>query len=226
MKFGVITFPGSNCDEDLLYSLSQNLGQEVVHLWHKDRDLQGCEVIYLPGGFSYGDYLRSGAIAQFSPIMEEVHVHAQKGGYVIGICNGFQMLTEAGLLPGRLLRNQSMNFICKNTYIRPISKSAALTRNLEDRPYLIPIAHAEGNYYCTEDVMKELEDNDQILFKYCDENGTFSAESNPNGSLNHIAGITNTQKNVFGLMPHPERASDEMLGNVDGKRILETLISA
>ena len=226
MKFGVITFPGSNCDEDLLYSLSQNLGQEVVHLWHKDRDLQGCEVIYLPGGFSYGDYLRSGAIAQFSPIMEEVHAHAQKGGYVIGICNGFQMLTEAGLLPGRLLRNQSMNFICKNTYIRPISKSASLTRNLVDRPYLVPIAHAEGNYYCTEDVMKELEDNDQILFKYCDENGDFSADANPNGSLNHIAGITNTQKNVFGLMPHPERASDEMLGNVDGKRILETLISA
>ncbi|MEO0898252.1 MAG: phosphoribosylformylglycinamidine synthase subunit PurQ [Bacteroidota bacterium] len=224
MKFGVITFPGSNCDDDLIYSLRENLGQEVVHLWHKDRDLQQSDVIFLPGGFSYGDYLRSGAIARFSPIMEEVMAHAQRGGYVVGICNGFQMLTESGLLEGALLRNNSMNFICKNVYIRPVSKTAKFTSSLEERAYKVPIAHAEGNFYCTDDVLKKLQDQDQILFRYCDENGQVTTDSNPNGSLDNIAGITNAGKNVFGLMPHPERASDEMLGNLDGKRILEMIL--
>ncbi len=224
MKFGVVTFPGSNCDHDLLYAMSSNLGQEVVNLWHKDHDLQGCDFIFLPGGFSYGDYLRSGAIARFSPIMEEVAAHAKRGGYVMGICNGFQMLTEAGLLPGALLHNTSTNFICKNVHIRPVSKSTLLTQNLEDRPYVVPVAHGEGNYYCLPDELKAMEDNDQILFKYCDEAGAFSASANPNGSLNNIAGVTNAGKNVFGMMPHPERAADELLGNLDGKAILEMVI--
>jgi len=224
MKFGVITFPGSNCDEDLIFSLEKNLGQEVVHLWHKDHDLKGADVIFLPGGFSYGDYLRSGAIARFSPIMDEVLAHANKGGIVVGICNGFQMLTEAGLLEGALLRNESMNFICKNIFIRPISKTARLTATLDDRPYKVPIAHAEGNFYCTEDAKKRLEDGDQILFKYCDEHGDITPAANPNGSLDNIAGICNKGKNVFGMMPHPERATDEMLGNLDGKKILEMVL--
>lgn len=224
MKFGVVTFPGSNCDHDLLYAMSSNLGQEVVNLWHKDHDLQGCDFIFLPGGFSYGDYLRSGAIARFSPIMDEVAAHAQRGGYVMGICNGFQMLTEAGLLPGALLHNTSTNFICKNVHLRPVSKSTLLTQNLEDRPYKVPVAHGEGNYYCLPEELKAMEDNDQILFKYCDEAGAFSESANPNGSLQNIAGVTNAGKNVFGMMPHPERATDSLLGNLDGKAILEMVI--
>lgn len=224
MKFGVITFPGSNCDDDLVYSLKNNLEQEVVKLWHKDRDLQGCDFIFLPGGFSYGDYLRSGAIARFSPIMEEVNAHAKRGGYIMGICNGFQMLTEAGLLEGALLRNSSMNFVCKNIYIRPASNSNLLTQNLEDRPYKIPIAHADGNYFCSEEVLKSLQDNEQILFQYCSEQGNITRSANPNGSLENIAGICNSGKNVFGIMPHPERATDAMLHNLDGKYILEAVL--
>lgn len=224
MKLGVITFPGSNCDTDLVYSLRDNLGQQVVELWHKDRDLQGCDFIFLPGGFSYGDYLRSGAIARFSPIMEEVHAHAKRGGYVMGICNGFQMLTEAGLLEGALLRNSSMNFVCKNVYIRPGSNSNILTQNLEDRPYKIPVAHGDGNYFCSEEVLKSLQDNEQILFQYCTEQGNITRSANPNGSIQNIAGICNPGKNVFGMMPHPERATDEMLHNLDGKRILEAVL--
>jgi phosphoribosylformylglycinamidine synthase subunit PurQ / glutaminase len=225
MKFGVITFPGSNCDEDLIFALRQNLGQEVVPLWHKEHDLQGCDVLLLPGGFSYGDYLRSGAIARFSPIMNEVAAHAQRGGYVIGICNGFQMLTEAGLLPGALLRNESMNFICKNAYITPVSESAPLTRTLPRRAYKVPIAHAEGNYYCSPETHQALLDGDQVLFRYCDAEGRSTSEANPNGSLDHIAGICNDGKNVFGLMPHPERAADALLGNLDGKLILEQVLA-
>lgn len=224
MKFGVITFPGSNCDQDLIYAMGTNLGQEVVHLWHKDHDLQGCDFIFLPGGFSYGDYLRSGAIARFSPIMDEVAAHAKRGGYVMGICNGFQMLTEAGLLPGALLHNTSTNFICKNVHLRPVSKSALLTAGLERKAYSVPVAHGEGNFICLPEELKQLEDHDQILFQYCDENGHVTAEANPNGSLNNIAGVTNAAKNVFGMMPHPERAADELLGNLDGKAILEMVI--
>jgi phosphoribosylformylglycinamidine synthase len=225
MKFGVITFPGSNCDQDLIYALRENLGQQVISLWHKDHDLQGCDFVFLPGGFSYGDYLRSGAIARFSPIMEEVVKHAARGGYVMGICNGFQMLTEAGLVPGALLHNETTTFICKNVHLMPVSRTTILTQNLEQRPYKVPIAHGEGNYYCSPDVLKALQDNDQILFRYCDDKGQIGGDANPNGSLFDIAGVCNGNKNVFGMMPHPERASDALLGNLDGKAVLETLLS-
>lgn len=225
MKFGVITFPGSNCDHDLIHSLRHNLGQEVVSLWHKDTDLKGCDFVFLPGGFSYGDYLRSGAIARFSPIMDEVVRHAQRGGYVMGICNGFQILTEAGLLEGALIRNVSTRFACKNVHILPQAHSNILTQKLEDRAYKIPIAHAEGNYYCDTNTLDSLKANEQILFRYCDENGNITEAANPNGSLENIAGICNKGKNVFGMMPHPERASDSILGNIDGKFILESVLS-
>lgn len=224
MKFGVITFPGSNCDQDLIYSLSVNLGQEVVNLWHKDTDLQGCDFILLPGGFSYGDYLRSGAIARFSPIMKSVVAHANRGGYVMGICNGFQMLTEANLLEGALLHNNTMNFVCKNVFIQPTTSNSLLTQGLEQRPYKIPVAHAEGNYLCDSDTLKSLQDRDRILFRYCDAKGNYADEANPNGSLYNIAGICNEGRNVFGMMPHPERATDEILGNLDGKLILENIV--
>lgn len=224
MKFGVVTFPGSNCDDDLIYALQVNLGQEVVSLWHKDTDLQGCDFVFLPGGFSYGDYLRSGAIARFSPIMHEVQKHAASGGYVMGICNGFQMLTEAGLLPGALLRNESMDFICENIYIKPTTQNSLLTKGLETRAYKIPIAHAEGNYYCTSEVLEQLRDQDQILFEYCDVDGQLTPSANPNGSIANIAGVCNAQRNVFGMMPHPERAADPILGNLDGRLIMERMM--
>ena len=225
MKFGVITFPGSNCDFDLIRTLQENLGQEVVNLWHKDTDLQGCDFVCLRGGFSYGDYLRSGAIARISPIMNEVIRHADRGGYVMGICNGFQILTEASLLEGALIRNKSMNFICENVYLRPGTNNSLLTRGLTDRPYKIPIAHAEGNFYCSEETLKSIEDNDQVLFRYCDENGNITDAANPNGALNNIAGITNKRRNVFGMMPHPERAADEALHNLDGRWLFESILS-
>lgn len=226
MKFGVVIFPGSNCDEDIIYTLEQILKKPVVKLWHKDTELQGCDCIILPGGFSYGDYLRSGAIARFSPIMEKVIEHAKGGGYVIGICNGFQILTEAGLLPGALLRNKDQKFICKNVYLKPESKTALLTSQLDDkRTYKIPIAHAEGRYYADGTTLQMLQDNDQILFRYCSETGIVDDTSNPNGSLENIAGICNLEKNVFGLMPHPERAAEEALGNTDGRIILESILA-
>lgn len=224
MKFGVVTFPGSNCDEDMVYVLQDLMGQQVERLWHKDTDLKGVDFVVLPGGFSYGDYLRSGAIAKFSPIMDEVIAHANKGGYVMGICNGFQILTESGLLPGALLHNNNQKFICKNVYLKPASESAAITRGLEDKAYKIPIAHGEGRFFAPEDMLKSIEDNDQIIFRYCDASGNVSAEHNPNGAINNIAGITNAGKNVFGMMPHPERAADRNLGNVDGKEIFESLL--
>ena len=225
MKFGVVTFPGSNCDQDLIYSFRKNLGQEVVELWHKDRDLQGCDFICLPGGFSYGDYLRSGAIARFSPIMNEVIAHAKKGGYVLGICNGFQILTESGLLEGALIRNKSMHFVCKNVHLRRGTADSLLTRNLDPKkPYEVPIAHAEGNFFCDENTLNEIEEEDRVLFYYCDETGKMNDAANPNGSLNNIAGITNRERNIFGMMPHPERASDNILGNLDGKAILESVL--
>jgi phosphoribosylformylglycinamidine synthase len=227
MKFGVVVFPGSNCDEDLVYTMKEILHQDVVKLWHKDTDLQGVDFVFIPGGFSYGDYLRSGAIARFSPIMDEVIKHANKGGYVMGICNGFQILTEAKLLPGALLHNTSRKFISKNIHLTPVSKSAIVTANLErDRAYKVPIAHGEGNFYGPADLIKELQDNDQILFRYCDAEGKVTEESNPNGSLDNIAGITNKTKNVFGMMPHPERCADFELGNTDGREIFESILSS
>lgn len=225
MKFGIVIFPGSNCDEDVYYVFKEILKQDVIKLWHKDTSLQGCDFVVVPGGFSYGDYLRSGAIARFSPIMDAVINHAQKGGYVLGICNGFQILTESGLLPGTLLKNIEQKFICRNAYIKPISQTALMTAGLEQKAYKIPVAHADGRYYAPADILKKLQDNDQILFQYCNEAGQILDESNFNGSLLSIAGVTNEQKNVFGLMPHPERASDEALGNMDGRILLENLLS-
>lgn len=226
MKFGVVTFPGSNCDADLIYALRTNLGQSVVSLWHKDHDLQGCDFIFLPGGFSYGDYLRSGAIARFSPIMDEVAAHAKKGGYVMGICNGFQVLTEAGMLPGALIRNASCNFVCKNVFVRAATRNSILTAKLlPTKGYKIPIAHGEGNFYAPADVLDRIEGNDQVLFRYSNEKGFSSPEFNPNGSLNEIAGICNEGRNVFGMMPHPERAADNLLGNLEGSKLLESLLA-
>lgn len=227
MKFGVVIFPGSNCDQDIIHTLRHVLGQAVVELWHKDTDLQGVDFVILPGGFSYGDYLRSGAIARFSPIMEKVTDHAQNGGYLMGICNGFQILTEAGLLPGALLRNANQQYVCKNVYLKPESRSALLTAGLDaTQPLKIPIAHGDGCYHADAQTLAELEANDQILFRYVSEDGKTSDEANPNGSIHHIAGITNKTKNVFGMMPHPERAAEEALGNTDGRLILEGLLRA
>ena len=225
MKFGVIVFPGSNCDQDMVYNLRNQLDQEVVELWHKDTDLQNCDAIVVPGGFSYGDYLRSGAIAKFSPIMEEVIKFANNGGFVFGVCNGFQILCESGLLPGTLMHNESHKFICKNVYIKPNNTSNALTAELEDKAYLIPIAHAEGKYFADDETMANLKANNQILFQYCDAEGNINAESNPNGSLENIAGVCNANKNVFGMMPHPERAADAVLGNTDGLGMFQSLIN-
>lgn len=223
MKFGVITFPGSNCDKDMVYVLKNIMKQKVEELWHKDHDLKGCDAVILPGGFSYGDYLRSGAIAKFSPLMTEVIKHADKGGYVLGVCNGFQILCESGLLEGTLLHNNNQKFICKNTFIKPVSITASITKDLNhNKAYKIPIAHGEGRFFANDDTLKSLNDNDQILFKYCDETGATTEESNPNGALQNIAGISNKNKNVFGMMPHPERAADEELNNTDGKAIFES----
>ena len=226
MKFGVVVFPGSNCDEDMVYALQHSCGQQVVKLWHKDSSLQGADFIVLPGGFSYGDYLRSGAIARFSPIMEKVIAHANEGGYLMGVCNGFQILTEAGLLPGALLHNTSRRFICKNIFIKAEHTDSAFTHGLDtNRAYKIPIAHGEGNYFAPANTIAEMEDNGQILFRYCEEDGSVNEFANPNGSLHNIAGISNKQGNVFGLMPHPERAANEMLGNIDGKDLLLATIN-
>jgi phosphoribosylformylglycinamidine synthase subunit PurQ / glutaminase len=225
MKFGVVVFPGSNCDEDLVYTLQDVMHQEVVKLWHKDTDLQKCDFVFLPGGFSYGDYLRSGAIARFSPIMTEIVKHANKGGYVMGICNGFQILCEAKLLPGALLHNTSRKFICKNVYLKAQSKLALPSQQLDfDKAYKIPIAHGEGNYFAPDEVLMEMDDNDQVMFRYCDADGKITEECNPNGSIENIAGICNAKRNVFGMMPHPERAADFELENTDGREIFESIL--
>lgn len=226
MKFGVITFPGSNCDQDMVYVLETIMGQEVVRLWHKEQDLQGAEFVVVPGGFSYGDYLRSGAIARFSPIMKEVVRFAKSGGYVFGVCNGFQILCESGLLEGTLQHNVNQQFICKNVYLKTQTTNSLVTRTMTKNEVVkIPIAHGEGNFYAPEDILRQIEDNDQVLFRYCDENGMVNLESNPNGALNNIAGITNKERNVFGMMPHPERASDPALGNQDGRKLFESILS-
>ena len=226
MKFGVVVFPGSNCDQDLVEVFSKMPGQQVVKLWHKDHDLQGVDFVALPGGFSYGDYLRSGAIARFSPIMQQVIQFANKGGYVMGICNGFQILSEAGLLPGALLHNNSRKFICRNTFIKAQTTNSLITAKLNLNGALkIPIAHGEGKFYASADELKKLKDNDQVLLRYCDEAGNISTEANPNGSLENIAGVCNLQRNVFGMMPHPERAANSILGNEDGVAIFESILS-
>lgn len=228
MKFGVVIFPGSNCDRDTLYALSTVLGVDVVPLWHKERDIPSdVECVVLPGGFSYGDYLRAGAIARFSPIMQEVEQFARKGKYVLGICNGFQILTEAQLLPGALVRNLSLRFICRDVYIRVENCRTPFTTEYRDGQVLrIPIAHSEGRYYIDPDGLKALEDNEQILFRYATADGVITDEANPNGSVANIAGIVNERKNVCGMMPHPERAVEYILGSEDGKGVFASLINA
>jgi len=225
-KFGVVIFPGSNCDQDMIYVLRNLMGQEVVELWHKDKDLKKCDFIVLPGGFSYGDYLRSGAIARFAPIMDKVNDFAAKGGYVFGVCNGFQVLCEAGLVPGALLHNTERKFICKNVYIKAENNDTLITSGIPlTKALKIPIAHGEGNYFTDAKNLEKMKKNGQILFRYCDEKGNVTPESNPNGSLENIAGVCNAGKNVFGMMPHPERASDKVLGNTDGLLLFQSLLS-
>lgn len=218
MKFGVVVFPGSNCDRDMQDALAQDLGQEVIMLWHKDRDLSAFnteDCIILPGGFSYGDYLRCGAIARFSPMMQSVIDFANRGGKVLGVCNGFQILCESHLLPGVLLRNANQQFVCKNVYLKGVGSDKALK---------IPIAHGEGRYFADEATLDQLEKNNQVIYRYCNETGELTADANPNGALRNIAGIRNAAGNVFGMMPHPERACSTALGNIDGRVILETLV--
>ena len=217
MKFGIVTFPGSNCDQDMHHVLRNVLNQDTVSLWHKDVDLQNCDVIVLPGGFSYGDYLRSGAIAKFSRIMNSIINFANRGGFVIGICNGFQILCESKLLPGALLHNNSHKFICKNTYLSVTSNSSRFTSKYSlNQVIKIPVAHGEGRYHADENTLNSLKENDQIIFQYCNINGKIDIGSNINGSALNIAGICNINRNVFGMMPHPERASDSELSNTDG----------
>jgi len=222
IKVGVVVFPGSNCDQDMVDALNQYDNVMVQKLWHKSQDLQDSQLVILPGGFSYGDYLRSGAIARFSPIMNEVISFAGNGGFVFGVCNGFQILCESLLLPGALLHNTSHRFICKNVHVIPGSSSNPITQTLIPTKALkIPIAHGEGRYTTDNDQLKRLQDNEQIIFRYCNEDGQMGDEFNPNGSMNDIAGVCNDNKNVFGMMPHPERASDSLLGNTDGKLLIK-----
>lgn len=230
MKFGVVVFPGSNCDDDIVHVLGDVMQQQVVKLWHKDTNLDGFDqgdCIVLPGGFSYGDYLRAGAIARFSPIMNAVVEFANAGGFVWGICNGFQILCEAGLLPGVLLRNENQKFICKNVFLKTVTTNSPITATLKKKQALkIPIAHAEGRYFADEATLEQLESNDQILFRYCTATGEINPQANPNGSLNNIAGICNSTRTVFGMMPHPERAAESILGNTDGKLLFESLLTS
>ena len=226
MKCAVIVFPGSNCDYDAYYVIKHHLNIDVNFVWHKDSNLTQYDLIIIPGGFSYGDYLRAGAIARFSPIMQKIIEFANNGGFVLGICNGFQILCEANLLPGTLRRNENHNFICKNIFIKPQHNLTIFTENTGAQGvFKIPIAHAEGSYFADEKTLQEIIDNKQIIFKYCDENGEINKRSNPNGSLKNIAGICNIQRNVFGMMPHPERACDTTLNNIDGKLILDSAIN-
>lgn len=227
MKFGIVVFPGSNCDFDVQHALEEDLKQEVIMLWHKDKDLSRFsteDCIVLPGGFSYGDYLRCGALARFSPMMEQVIRFASDGGKVLGICNGFQILCEAGLLPGVLLQNNHQKFNCKNIYLRNQNANNAICQKVSKTVLKIPIAHGEGRYHADEATLETLKKNNQILFRYCNENGEITEDANPNGSVENIAGICNLSGNVMGMMPHPERACSAELGNIDGQLILKALM--
>lgn len=227
MKFAVINFPGASAATETIDILTRILGLEAFEIWHKDTDLKGADFVILPGGSSYGDYLRAGAIAKLSPIMDKVIQHAHSGGYVLGIGNGFQILCEAGLLPGALTKNDNLKFISKNTYIKADNNASILNENISTSEVLkIPIAHEEGRYFAEEETLKELKSNGQMVFIYCDENGEINEAANPNGSFENIAGICNKNKNVFGIMPHPERAAEEEVGNTDGLKILEGLVDA
>ena len=224
-KFGIVVFPGSNCDHDAYHVCKHVMQQEATFLWHKEADLKDVDVVILPGGFSYGDYLRCGAIARFSPVMKEVVRFANQGGTIFGICNGFQILVEAGLLPGVLLRNSSLRFVCKYVNLRIENADTRFTHQTTLGGVLeIPIAHGEGNYFTDADTLKKLESNNLVIFRYCSGEGELTEESNPNGSLSNIAGIINERGNVLGMMPHPERASDPLLGHTDGQSIFKSLI--
>jgi phosphoribosylformylglycinamidine synthase I len=226
VKFGVVTFPGSNCDYDAFHAVTEILGEEAVYIWHKHHDLQGADVVILPGGFSYGDYLRAGAIARFSAIMQEVAAHAKAGGPVIAICNGFQIACEAGLLPGALLRNSQLQFVSASVRVR-VENSSTLFTNLYERGEIlrIPVAHGEGRYVASTDVLDDLENDARVIFRYADANGQSTADANPNGSERNIAGIINEGGNVLGMMPHPERACSATLGSSDGARLFESILA-
>ncbi len=224
MKFGVIVFPGSNCDHDAYHVISKHVGQPVDFIWHRETDLKGYDAVIIPGGFSYGDYLRAGALARFSPVMNSVKEFAARGGLVLGICNGFQILCEAGLLPGALIRNRDLHYICEHVRVRVETTETPFTNQLAASTILrIPIAHGEGNYVCDDATFDELESEDRIVFRYCDERGQTTPEANPNGSRDNIAGICNRERNVLGLMPHPERACEDLLGSSDGRDIFRSL---
>lgn len=226
MKFGIVTFPGSNCDYDAFRAVADVLGEDAVYLWHKDHDLQGADVVILPGGFSYGDYLRPGAIARFSPIMREVMAHARRGGPVLGICNGFQIACEAGLLPGALLRNQTLRFISRLATIRVENADSRFTSEYDTGDVLrIPVAHGDGRYSADADTLEALNDRGQVLFRYCEANGNSTPDANINGSVESIAGIVSAEGNVLGMMPHPERAMDALLGSADGRGVFESVLA-
>ena len=224
MKFGVIVFPGSNCDHDAYHVISKHVGQPVDFIWHRDTDLSSYDAVIIPGGFSYGDYLRAGALARFSPVMTSVQKFAAQGKFVLGVCNGFQILCEAGLLPGALIRNRDLHFICDYVRVRVESTDTPFTNELAAGSVLrMPIAHAEGNYVCDDATLAELQRHEQIIFRYCDELGAATAAANPNGARDNIAGICNRARNVLGLMPHPERACEDLLGSSDGREIFRSL---
>ena len=224
MKFGIIVFPGSNCDHDAYHVISKQVGQPVEFIWHRDTELNSFDAVIIPGGFSYGDYLRAGALARFSPVMESVKKFAASGRLVLGICNGFQILCEAGLLPGALIRNRDLHFICEHVFVRVETSDTPFTNEMKQESVLrIPIAHAEGNYVCDDATLRELEQDDRIVFRYCDPAGNVTAAANPNGSRDNIAGICSSSRNVLGLMPHPERACEDLLGSSDGRDIFRSL---
>ncbi|HLR76143.1 MAG TPA: phosphoribosylformylglycinamidine synthase subunit PurQ [Balneolaceae bacterium] len=227
LTFGVIVFPGSNCDHDAYHAMAHVMNAQARFLWHKDTDLSEIDFLIIPGGFSYGDYLRSGAIARFSPLMKAVTDFAEAGKPVLGICNGFQILLEAGLLPGAMLHNEKLRFVCKQIHLRCETSESIFTQDIPKGKVLqVPVAHGEGNYFTDSDTLKKIQDNDQILFRYCDAAGQLSPEANVNGSIDHIAGICNKQRNVLGMMPHPERAVEKQLGSDDGKLLFESILNA
>jgi phosphoribosylformylglycinamidine synthase len=227
MKFAIVVLPGSNCDHDALHATKEVLGEEAELLWHKDTDLRGADCVIVPGGFAYGDYLRAGALAKFAPVMEAIRKHAARGGLVLGICNGFQVLTEAGLLPGALMRNEHLRFVSRDIRLRTEQTNTPFTSALAEGEVLrMPVAHGEGNYFAGDALLDELERNGQVVFRYCDAEGRVTRDANPNGSARNIAGVCNRERNVMGLMPHPERCVEEMLGNVDGLGIFKSIVAS
>ncbi len=227
MKFGIVILPGSNCDHDAWHVAKNVVSAEAELLWHKETDLKGADCVIIPGGFAYGDYLRAGALAKFAPIMEPIRRHAANGGLVFGICNGFQVLTEVGLLPGALMRNEHLRFLSRDVFLRTEETDTPFTSELQRGQILrVPIAHGEGNYYADDATLDELERNRQVIFRYCDGEGRMTSEANPNGSARNIAGICNASRNVLGMMPHPERCSEELLGNADGLGIFKSIVAS